>query len=266
MKLYEHGTANIWTDPHIRKQMVRAHLDPGTEAASRNPRTIEKTVEWILHGTVQPGKLIDLGCGPGLYAEKYAEKSWDVCGVDINGASLEYARASAANKGLTIRYREASYLEPFTDETFDLATCIYCDFGALTVHLQREFLANVHRLIVPGGLFLFDVFGPGISRAKAEGKTWTRHDEAGFWSSLPCYVLSETRHFADECVWGTKYVVIADDGEAKSYVVWDHYFTEATIGALLEEFGFAVDEIKRDLIPTGDFAADDVLFVRARLV
>lgn len=227
---------------------------------------IEKTVEWIIRGIEQPGKLIDLGCGPGLYAEKFAEKSWNVYGVDINAASLEYARNSAANRGLAIRYRELSYLEPFTDETFDLATCIYCDFGALSVYLQREFLANVHRLIVPGGHFVFDVFGPGVSRSKAEGKTWTRHDGAGFWSSRPCYVLSETGHFSDEYVWGTKYVVITDDGEAQSYVVWDHYFTEATIKALLAEFGFAVDEIKRDLITKNEFAADDVLFVRARRV
>lgn len=264
MELYERGTANIWTDPHIRQQLVKAHLDPDTEAASRNPTAVRETVEWVVRGTAESGKLIDLGCGPGLYAEAYAVKSWNVCGVDINAASLEHARNSAARKGLSIRYREASYLESFTDETFDIGTCIYCDFGALVPQQQTRFLENARRLIVPGGYLVLDVFGPGISQTKTEAKTWTRNDEPGFWSNRPCYVLTEIAHFPDERVWGHKYIVITDDRETQSFVIWDHYFTEPEITTILEQSGFVVEEIERNLIAKNDFAAGDVLFVRAR--
>lgn len=63
----------LWTRPHIAQQMLQFHLDDATELASRNPRTIDATVDWIdsklgLSGT----RLCDLGCGPGLYAERFA--------------------------------------------------------------------------------------------------------------------------------------------------------------------------------------------------
>jgi hypothetical protein len=35
--LYERTTEKFWTDPHIAKQMLAAHIDPNTDAASRRP-------------------------------------------------------------------------------------------------------------------------------------------------------------------------------------------------------------------------------------
>src|SRR5689334_6222274 len=65
----------FWTDPHIAQQMLAAHLDPATDAASRTPQTIDQTVQWITDRlALKPGaRLLDLGCGPGLYCKRFAE-------------------------------------------------------------------------------------------------------------------------------------------------------------------------------------------------
>ena len=39
--LFAPGTSHFWTDPHISRQMLAAHLDPTTDAASRRPATID---------------------------------------------------------------------------------------------------------------------------------------------------------------------------------------------------------------------------------
>jgi len=264
MELYEPGTANIWTDLHIREQMLLAHLYSATDAASRNPATSRATVDWILHDRNKPGILIDFGCGPGLYAEIFARRGWNVLGIDINVFSLEYARKVASEKNLDIQYLEGSYLEPFSEAVFDLGVCIYCDFGALQVSQQKQFLNNANKLIVPGGRFVFDVFGPGLSKTKEEGKAWTRESAGGFWSKRPCYVLSEVEHFETEGVWGQKYIVIPDGEEPKTYVLWDHYFTEEKVSKLLGEFGFEVEEFKSSLVNKNEFTSEDVLFIKAR--
>ncbi len=36
--------APFWDDPHIAREMLAAHLDPGTDAGSRRPETIARTV------------------------------------------------------------------------------------------------------------------------------------------------------------------------------------------------------------------------------
>ena len=42
--LFEPGETLFWDDPHISAQMLAAHLDPNTNAASRVPETINHIV------------------------------------------------------------------------------------------------------------------------------------------------------------------------------------------------------------------------------
>jgi SAM-dependent methyltransferase len=264
MKLYEEGDANIWSNSHVREQLLKAHLDQHSDAASRKPRTIKATVDWILHNHSAPGSLIDLGCGPGLYCREFAARGWKVLGVDINESAIDYATRTSESSGLPARYLKQSYLEKMDVGSFDLATCIYCDFGALTKKQQEVFLQHARELLNPDGVLVFDVFGPGISRTKTEGRTWTRESAKGFWSESPCYVLSECQHFPDEQIWGQKHIVIPDTGNPLTYVLWDHYFNTEQLTSLLLSAGFSVIETRTDIVQESNFTSEDVLFVRAR--
>jgi SAM-dependent methyltransferase len=264
MELYETGNASIWSDPYVREQLLKAHLNPNSDAASRKPQTIKASIDWILQGQPDTGSIIDLGCGPGLYTQEFAARGWQVVGVDINESAIDYATKIGKSKGLAVRYLHQSYLDKVDTGTFDIATCIYCDFGALTDVQQKKFLGNVHELLTPNGILVFDVFGKGISRTKKEGRSWERESANGFWSESPCYVLSECQHFEKEQVWGQKYIVIPDSDEPSTYVLWDHYFTVEKLKALLLEAGFSMVEARTDIVQESDFTSGDVLFVLAR--
>lgn len=72
--LYAKTEIPFWDDEHISGEMLKAHLDPDFEGASRKLPFIEKSVRWI--GELAPDgvyrRLIDFGCGPGLYGERFA--------------------------------------------------------------------------------------------------------------------------------------------------------------------------------------------------
>lgn len=53
---------------YIAKNMLAAHLDLNNDAASRNLKTIKKTIRWIETKIPKKGRVLDLGCGPGLYS------------------------------------------------------------------------------------------------------------------------------------------------------------------------------------------------------
>ena len=82
--LYERTIEKFWNDPHISKGLLKAHLDPDTEAASRRPEFIDRSVEWIVSMLPEGASLLDIGCGPGLYTKRLAERGLRVTGIDFS--------------------------------------------------------------------------------------------------------------------------------------------------------------------------------------
>ncbi|HOE08669.1 MAG TPA: class I SAM-dependent methyltransferase [Treponemataceae bacterium] len=140
LSLYERSKDFLWTDDYISANMLDAHLNPDIDAVSRNRTTILKTVDWIDSVLPKKGSLLDLGCGPGLYAQEFAQKGYTVTGIDISKRSIEYAKKSAQEKKLSITYINGDYINKKIEGKFDAAVCIYCDFGALIPSEQKAFL------------------------------------------------------------------------------------------------------------------------------
>lgn len=126
-QIYTQTDVPFWNDEYISKQMLKAHLDPDFEGASRKLSFINRSVDWITH-TVPPEaypRLLDLGCDPGLYAERFARQGYQVTGIDYSNRSIEYARKSALSNGLSIEYHYQNYLNMEFEHAFDFAVMIY---------------------------------------------------------------------------------------------------------------------------------------------
>lgn len=109
-----------------------------------------------LEGNLEPkGKLLlDIGCGGGVLAEEFAAMGFRVTGVDPSEKSLAAARVHASERGLSIDYRTGSGdLLPFGNESFDVVSC--CDVLE-HIHNWDVVIAEVARVIKPGGIFVYD--------------------------------------------------------------------------------------------------------------
>jgi SAM-dependent methyltransferase len=266
------GRDCIWTDPYISHNLLAAQLDPSTDAASRRPAAIGATVEWVLGLAEGPGRpsrsspsarILDLGCGPGLYAEPLAARGCEVSGIDINEAAIGYARDSAASSGLSIDYRAGSYLELGYPGGLDAAIMIYCDFGALDGAGRRTVLSRLRDALVPGGIFVFDVFGPGVAASFKSGRRWSAL-QGGFWAAGPQLLLEEDFLYPEARSVTRQAMVVDGRGEARLFRNHDTWFDEAALSVLLSEQGFELETLRRDLLPPSDFASDDVIFACAR--
>lgn len=79
--LFEKSAHNIWTDPYIQQQILKDHLGPQSDGASRKQESVLKIVDFILQHTKPQSHLLDLGCGPGLYTSLLADKDYMVTEV-----------------------------------------------------------------------------------------------------------------------------------------------------------------------------------------
>ena len=64
-----------WNEPGFSQRMLAEHLSQAHNAASRRFAIIDEHVAWIHHHVLgdRPARILDLGCGPGLYLNRLAQ-------------------------------------------------------------------------------------------------------------------------------------------------------------------------------------------------
>ncbi len=248
----------FWDDPHISRQLLRSHLDPTVNLASRKPPIIEATVDWLVEKVgLEPGdSVLDLGCGPGLYCRQFFEKGLRVTGLDLSEVSIEYARedfretygVDPSDGSPTVQYIRGNYLDfPLPRKHFDLVVLIFYDFGVLGAEERHVLLDKIYRALKPGGHYAFDVLTEEGRRSNVESeeRTWSL-ESGGFWSPHTHLVLSEHFEYPEDDTFLDQYLVVDKSG-VKTYRFWPTVFTPQSISALLTSHGFEVDAVYSDL-------------------
>lgn len=252
------STAPFWDDPHVSAQMLQNHIDPAAEGATRNHAFVQRSAAWLAPLLGGAGaQVLDLGCGPGIYAERFAKAGLRVTGIDLSPRSIAYARRSAEEKGLTIDYVAGSYLEMDYETAFDAAVLIYCDYGALPAPARKQLLRAAARALRPGGRFVLDVFTPAQYTGREETKTWYT-EKTGFWRAAPHLCLESFYRYEAESAFLTQYL-IADAAGVECYHLWDHVFTQATLAQEFEEAGFGAVTWYGDIAGAAPEAASPTL-------
>ena len=238
----------LWTDPHVAKQMLALHLDPDGDIASRNHRTVEKTVRWLCDRfDLGPGRqVLDLGCGPGLYANPLANLGADVTGVDFSAHSLAHARGVAQRQNGAPRFLEANYLELELAGEFDVAMLIYGDLCALSPSQRRHLLASIRRWLAPGGHFVFDVFSAALFHDLAEEASYTFEPCGGFWSPGSHFHFLSRFKYEEETLYLDRHAIV-EENRSREFLNWIQCYEPETLSHELKAAGWEVVEVSGSL-------------------
>ena len=264
--LYEPGDAMMWTDPYISKQLLKMHLDPEFDSATRKPESIRRTLNFIKGYCKNPAmQILDLGCGPGIYTKKLAEDGHHVTGMDISKNSIEYARSQATKNNLQIDYICQNYLELDMSNQFDLIIMIFTDFGVLIPGDRDALLSKIYSALIPGGVFIFDVLNDNNLDDKFPGeKAWTVK-EGGFWRPDKYLELINGFHYPENNVYLMQHSIMDEKENLVRYRFWTHYFNAKTLVPELSEHGFENIECFENILPDSNiWNGDNVSFYSIR--
>lgn len=264
-KVYETGSSTMWTDPYISKQLLKYHLASDNDMASRSNEKIELIVDWIQQ---MLGKnnidILDLGCGPGLYAERFAIKGHKVSGIDFSENSIKYAKKSAAENNLDIEYMQMDYRELKIIEKYDLAVLIYLDFCVLNPDDAKNVLKNIYKSLKPEGMLLLDVINERNIDSKIMPQSW-EVAESGFWKETPYIAMSRGYHYPEEKLLLNQHIVIDSEEKVDKYNFWSRYYEEEEMKTLLEMIGYREIKNHESILPPGDcWSGENVTFYTAK--
>jgi ubiquinone/menaquinone biosynthesis C-methylase UbiE len=104
------------------------------------------------------GKVLEVACGTGISTEhlwRALAPGSEIVATDLNEAMLDFARQRRGNLS-NVTYRQANALElPFADASFDV---IVCQFGLMFFADKAKSIAEMTRVLRPGGLLTFNVW------------------------------------------------------------------------------------------------------------
>ena len=255
----------LWADPHISAKMLEYHLDPNVGLASRKAEFIESSAAWIADRfeLSRAVSVADFGCGPGLYATRFAEAGARVTGIDFSPRSIEHARAHASSKGLRIDYVLADYLELETDARYDLITLIFCDLCPLSPAQRSVLLRRFHDLLTERGALLLDVCSLAAFERWTPSDVTERRLMNGFWSPGDYVGLRCSFKYEKEKVTLDKYTIVEPD-TAWQVFNWLQYYDTDSLAAELEAAGLQVTETYSDVAGTPYASSADEFAVVAQ--
>jgi SAM-dependent methyltransferase len=238
---WSEGEKIPWNEPGFSQRMLGEHLSQEHDWASRRAITIQKHVEWIHREVLnsRPARILDLGCGPGLYTSRLAELGHACSGVDFSPASIAYARESAQKAHLTCSYDLVDIREAQLASGYDLAMFIFGEFNVFTPQDASLILDKMGAAIQPGGALLLEVHTFEVIRQIGLEPACWYSTESGLFSDRPHLCLQE--NFWDEasCVATQRYIIVdAQTGQARRYAASMQAYTQDQYLELLKKHGF----------------------------
>jgi SAM-dependent methyltransferase len=247
--------------------MLAEHLTQAHDRASRRSEIIDAHVAWIdqypLRG--RAARLLDLGCGPGLYTSRLAQRGHECVGIDYSPASIAYAEQEALRLKLPCDYvcqdiREAEY-----GTGFDLVMLIFGEFNAFRPSDAKAILQKMSRALADGGLLLLEPHTHDAVRANGTRGSHWYSAERGLFSDRPHLCLQE--HSWD-CATNTStiryFIVDAATADVGIYAQTQQAYSDDQYRSLLIDCGFDSVEFFPSLTGSAGERQGDLMAIVAR--
>jgi SAM-dependent methyltransferase len=230
-----------WHDPVFSQRMLKEHLSQEHDAASRRFEIVDHHVDWIHHQLLlgRSAKILDLGCGPGLYASRLARLGHDCFGIDYSPASIAHGAEEAERENLRCTYLHQDIRRAEYGTGYDLVMLIFGEFNVFRPAEAASILQKAHQALAGNGFLLL------------EPHTFSVIERLGgrrpFWYSARSELFSDSPHlYLEESFWDASsstttiryYIVDAATGNVTRYAQSLQAYTDQQYHSVLLQNGF----------------------------
>ena len=234
-----------WNDPDLSRRMLTEHLSQFNDSASRRRILIKKHINWIHQKVLakKPSKILDLGCGPGLYSFRLTQLGHTCLGIDFSPASIEYAREEAVRVGSACVFQLDDFSISDYGKGYDLVMMVFSELNTFEDDVITRILKKSYKSLSKGGKLLIEVpCFDAVFQIGTQPPVWYS-EEKGVFSEEPYLCLTES--FWDESTNSAveRYYIIRASGESTlEYINRTKAFEEHEYMSMLQDAGF--DQVK----------------------
>ena len=256
-----------WNEPGFSRRMLREHLTQSHDLASRRSEKIDAHVEWIHREVLagSPARILDLACGPGLYASRLARLGHRCVGIDFSPASIDYAREQAVSEDLPCDYIHADIRSAEYGSGFGFAMLIFGEFNVFSPSDATRIVEKAHSALEEGGMLLLEAHTAQAVRDFGLRPALWYSPESGLFSDTPHLCLQENFWDDDTGVVTRRYFIVdAATGEVTRYAQSLKAYTTEQYRVILEKAGFKNVRFYDSLVGQKDESQPDLLAITAR--
>ncbi|MCA9970173.1 MAG: class I SAM-dependent methyltransferase [Anaerolineales bacterium] len=180
----------VYQNPQLTPAELAPHYPPdylpfqqaGDAAARRaqvlRDHAIGRFCDRISRRRPTPGRLLDVGCATGRFLYAMGQRGWQVQGVEPTAHAARQARQDFGLDVAECLLEEAAY----SAASFDVVT-----LWDVLEHVEdpKATLAEVARILKPGGLAVFSVPNPDSVEARLFGGCWIGWDRPRHLALIP---------------------------------------------------------------------------------
>ena len=227
-----------WNDPDFSQRMLKEHLSQRHDAASRRTSVIKKQVQWIHTHILNESnsRILDLGCGPGLYSARLSKLGHTIHGIDYGPASIEYAKKHAPEN---CTFTLGDLRTTAFSSGYDLVMFIFGEFNVFKPEDARMILKKAYKALNSGGKILLEpqTFDAVYSTGNQPGTWYSAENE--LFADVPHLCLMES-FWDEELSVATEHYFILDaiTNEVTRYASSTQAYEDEELVQMLMETGF----------------------------
>ena len=146
--------------------------------------------------------VLDMGCGPGRHALRFAQQGYRVTGVDRTASYLEIARQDAKWVRQPIEWVQADMREFRRENAFDAAVNLFTSFGYFeNADDDRRVADNLFASLKPGGHLVMELMGKEVLARIFQPRDWHQEPDGTI-------LLEERRVTADWSWIDVRWIVV----------------------------------------------------------
>lgn len=245
---FEYNSNNIWTNDQLKEIVFNSYFTADIEGGSEDESKINSTVEFIVNNfpTQKYPRILDLGCGPGFYSYKLAQKNYLVTGIDISDVALSYAKKQSNNMENT-NYFNMDIFNMELNQNYNIILLLFFTYSNFKKKDRKKILQNVKKLLVDkNSVFLFDVGTIYRYNQFNYFNYWEKSNSVN--QSVKEFILLGSFRLYENHLLLHKQVLFFKDGEILEFLDWQKHFSISEIENELKENGFEIIDIFGDAL------------------